>query len=297
MISILQLSQDLGIGIDTLRAWERRYGYPQPQRDRRGHRSYTEEQRQELRIVRKLQDLGERPGNIFALSPQERRRLLESRVAEQTPACDDLRQLAITLPIVEIPTELRQQLHRSGLYDFIHKTVVPLTQILGYGWVEGTISIAREHFISNLIENTLRAELRQQAVAENAPHLLFLNLSGERHRLGLLMAAALFQLEGCRSTLIDEHLPLDEVTPLATELSADAVALSFSRQYPELQAKKDLVELRRRLPTQIRLIAGGSALENKVYLPGILLCSDLHQIPDIRKRLLGAAHQGRKEQQ
>ncbi|NCO51905.1 MAG: MerR family transcriptional regulator [Deltaproteobacteria bacterium] len=296
MINIQQLSQELGIGIDTLRVWERRYGCPKPQRDRHGHRSYTEEQRQELGIVRKLQDLGERPGNIFALSPQQRQRLLEKRVTDRAPADDDLRQLALTLPIVELTIALRHRLSSSGLYDFIHKTAVPLLHLLGYGWVEGSISIAREHFISDLIESMLQAELRRQAVAEEAPHLLFLNLSGERHRLGLLMAAALFQLEGCRSRLIQEHLPLNEVAPLTKELAADAVALSFSGQYPELKAKKELVELRRKLPAQIKLIAGGSALKNKVYLPGILLCSDLHQIPDIRKHLFGAAQQGQKEQ-
>lgn len=288
MISIQQLSQDVGIGVDTLRVWERRYGYPRPRRDQRGHRSYSEEQREELRIVRKLQDLGERPGRIFALTPQQRRAHLESRIAELSPQSDNLRQLAVEIPVTEIGTELRVLLRVQKLERFIHETAVPLLQLLGFGWAEGSISIAREHFISDLLEDILRNELRHQQVPDDAPRVLFLTLSGERHRLGLLLAAALFQQQGCKSLLIQEDLPLDEVPALASELAVDAVALSFSTHYPATQAKKDLVSLRRLLDSGMKLIAGGQVLGKGPYLPGIHICRELEDIPEIRRRAFGA---------
>ena len=43
-MTIQQLSREIGIGIDTLRIWERRYGFPIPGRDTRGHRTYSAEQ-------------------------------------------------------------------------------------------------------------------------------------------------------------------------------------------------------------------------------------------------------------
>ena len=58
MLTIQQLSQELDIGVDTLRAWERRYGFPTPERDYRGHRSYSAAQLEELKIVKKLQNHG-----------------------------------------------------------------------------------------------------------------------------------------------------------------------------------------------------------------------------------------------
>ena len=45
-----------GLKPDTLRAWERRYGFPAPGRDARGHRSYSSNQIEELRVVKRLQD-------------------------------------------------------------------------------------------------------------------------------------------------------------------------------------------------------------------------------------------------
>lgn len=51
-MKILQLSQEIGVGIDTLRIWERRYGFPVPGRDARGHRSYNRSQVEELRVVK-----------------------------------------------------------------------------------------------------------------------------------------------------------------------------------------------------------------------------------------------------
>src|SRR5215212_1371779 len=41
-VSIGELSRRTGIGISTLRAWERRYGYPVPERLASGHRRYQE---------------------------------------------------------------------------------------------------------------------------------------------------------------------------------------------------------------------------------------------------------------
>ncbi|MBW2519281.1 MAG: MerR family transcriptional regulator, partial [Deltaproteobacteria bacterium] len=75
-MTIQQLSQEIGIGIDTLRIWERRYDFPVPCRNARGHRVYSSQQVEELRLVKKLQTFGQRPGKIFSLSPQERRNLL-----------------------------------------------------------------------------------------------------------------------------------------------------------------------------------------------------------------------------
>jgi DNA-binding transcriptional MerR regulator len=287
MISIQKLSQDVGIGVDTLRIWERRYGFPQPQRDQRGHRTYSDAQLAQLRIVRKLQDLGQRPGTIFALNPNQRQDLLQTLIKDQIPLADDIRKLAIDMPVVDIAPELRKLLGEKGLVRFIHENVLPLLQILGLGWSDGSISIAREHFISDLLEDILKQAMKDQKQSVKSPRILFLTLSGERHRIGLLMAAALFQQQGATCLLIQEDLPPSEVPPLARELKIDAVAISFSPHFPAAQAKKELVDLRRILPAQIKLIAGGQAIDTSPYMPGIRICTDLTHIPDLFHKEFG----------
>ena len=53
---------------ETLRVWERRYGFPLPGRDRLGERSYPQEQVQRLRVIKRLLDAGHRPGKVVPLT-------------------------------------------------------------------------------------------------------------------------------------------------------------------------------------------------------------------------------------
>ena len=64
-LAIAAVERDTGLTKDTLRVWERRYGFPQPERDAHGERAYPLEQVEKLRIVKRLMDGGHRPGALF----------------------------------------------------------------------------------------------------------------------------------------------------------------------------------------------------------------------------------------
>jgi DNA-binding transcriptional MerR regulator len=282
-MKIHQLSQEIGIGIDTLRIWERRYGFPVPGRDARGHRSYSENQVEELRVVKKLQDCGERPGKIFALSPQERRARLEQLTTDKLPSDDRLHRLIEELDPRQIAVELAEQRNRLGLGGFIRECVMPLLKLLDHGWTRGQLSVAREHLITDQLENLLKREL-ETTTPENRPQMLFLTLSGERHKIGLLLAAVIFQEAGLRVHLLREELPLSEIPQLAIELGVGWVALSFSSHYAQRQAKQDLRNLRKHLDSRIKIIAGGHAVQQISSLPDLLVCNNLEQIPHLIRR-------------
>lgn len=285
-MTIQQLSKEVGIGIDTLRIWERRYGFPQPERDAVGHRRYPPQQIEELRLVKTLQSLGQRPGQIFTLNPHERRELLQQLLELQDPVDADLEALVSAGTPEQISLELRARRGQLGLSEFIYQVAVPLVGLLDRGWTEGRISIAREHLVSDQLEGELRQGLAAGAEGDRKADILFLTLSGERHKLGLLMAACLFQASGCRCRVVNEELPLSEVAPLAAELQVAAVALSFSCHYPTRQAKQDLASLRKQLDPKVKLIAGGGALRGGVSLQGLQVCTDLRQIPGICRQQL-----------
>lgn len=277
MITIQQLSQELGIGVDTLRVWERRFGFPRPSRDNRGHRLYPNEQVEDLRVVKKLQNLGHRPKQIFAMTSGQRQQFLhqQQKPVEQI----DLDQMIKNLPADKIETELRKRLKKMGLQRFIHQIAVPLIDIMDRRWVDGSLSIAREHLLSDKLADLLKEQLEPQH--QPRARIVFLTLSGERHKLGLLLSAALFHCEGFECIVIGEELPLVEVAHMLELHSADTVAISFSVHSSTRQAKLDLAWLRKNLPQQIRIFAGGCALRNGMYLPGISVCTDLNQISDI----------------
>lgn len=279
-MTIQQLSHDLGIGVDTLRIWERRYGCPMPERDGRGHRSYCAQQAEELRVVVKLLNFGMRPAQIFALDALARQELLQQQLNQAVPLDGELRRLAAELPTQQLRRTLQLRLQELGLERFIHEFAVPLLQALDRGWTEGWLTIGREHLVSDCMEELLKARLASPAQSEG-PRLLFLTLSGERHKLGLLLAAVLFQAQGLDCLLINEELPLAEVPALAAELEVAAVALSFSAHYPPRQAKQDLADLRRSLDQKIKLLAGGFALRGGLRMRNLIVCNELEKIPDL----------------
>ena len=280
-MTIQQLSKEIGIGIDTLRIWERRYGFPVPGRNGRGHRSYSGDQVDELRIVKKLQSLGFRPGKIFALSSAERRELLTEALGQERPPNKAMQQLTKEYAPSQIDEELRTQLQKLGLANFVHQFAVPLLKALDQGWTEGSLSIAREHLISDRLEQLLREQLSKGQAAKSEKKLLFLTLSGERHKLGLLLAAVLFHAEGIECLFLNEELPLSEIPQLVNELRVDGVALSFSGHYSTRQAKSDLASLRNQLDPKIKLISGGQAVQVGMRMTNLITCSTLEQIPGI----------------
>ena len=283
-MTILQLSKEIGIGVDTLRIWERRYGFPVPDRDSRGHRSYSRQMVEELRIVKMLQSLGHRPGKILALNSAERRELLKVTTEQEPPPNEALQQLTINLTPNQIDWELRSQLQQLGLSNFIHRFAVPLLQALDHAWTNDRISIAREHLVSDRLEQLLRVQLGSERPTRYNQSLLFLTLSGERHKLGLLLAAVLFHVEGINCILLNEELPLSEVPQLARELEVAWIAISFSCHYSSRQAKNDLASLRNQLDPQVKLIAGGQAVQRGVKMPNLTICTSLEQIPEICRK-------------
>jgi len=288
MINIQQLSQEVSIGVDTLRIWERRYGFPNPERDNRGHRCYPGAQVDELRVIKSLQLLGFRPSKIFEISPHDRIELLQLLQQEQKTGGSDneiARHLTIKLGPQEIDRELRQQLQQLGLEGFIYQIAVPLIQALDHGWTDSSISIAREHLVSDQLENLLQEQLKTGESDDERQRMLFLTLSGERHKLGLLMSAVLFQRQGINCIFLNEEIPLSEIPPLVEDLGVTAVAVSFSAHYPSRQAKYDLASLRNKLSPQIKLIAGGYAVRKEVKMPNLFICADLKEIPNLCKKL------------
>jgi hypothetical protein len=69
VLPIAAIERDTGLSKDTLRVWERHYGFPVPMRDSQGERSYPLDQLQRLRAIKRLIDGRHRPGVSCASMP------------------------------------------------------------------------------------------------------------------------------------------------------------------------------------------------------------------------------------
>lgn len=284
MMTIQQVSREINLNVDTLRMWERRYGFPQPVRDSRGHRRYPPAQVDELRQIKVLQDLGYRPQKIFSLAGEQRRLIIASH-HQSDNELSEIKNLVLTGAIDKLRTSLLSYRDHHGIEKLIFHRIIPLTRFLGLAWVEGTLTIAREHLISDLLVDILQQQLNTPQTPPADLRVLFLTLCGERHKIGLLMAATLLHQEGIDCILIQEDLPIGEIPDLVTTTGSQAVALSFSLHYSARQARRDLASLRRILPDQITIVAGGQSISRDFHLPGLVLCPDLEQLSNVIKKL------------
>jgi methanogenic corrinoid protein MtbC1 len=267
-LSIAATERDTGLSKDTLRVWERRYGFPAPTRDPVGERAYPLDQVEKLRIVKRLLDAGHRPGRIVPLPIGALQALAGSTVdqpargAASAPADADMRSALALLAVRDVHglrTTLAHQLARLGVNRFVTDVVAPLNKEVGDAWLRGQIQIFEEHLLTETLQVVLRQAIAAIPERRAPPRVLLGTLPGEPHGLGLLMAEAILALEGADCVSLGVQTPLWDVVLAASALRADIVALGFSGCLNPNQAVDALTELRSKLPARVHVWAGGRA--------------------------------------
>ena len=281
-LSIAAVERDTGLSKDTLRIWERRYGFPTPSRDALGERNYPLEQIEKLRVVKHLLDAGHRPGRVMALPLAALQQLVQSGPARETgfdaTRIDDQLDLIGSHDVAALRRELGQSLARLGLARFVFEVASPLIRAVGDGWVRGRLQVFEEHLFTEVMQGVLRQAIAAipEAPEGSRPHVLLATLAGEPHGLGLLMAEALLTFDGCVCTSLGTQAPLWDVAQAAQALDVDLVALSFTGCIDPNQAVQNLVDLRARLAPTVGLWAGGSApVLQRRPVPGVQVLSSL----------------------
>ena len=146
-LHIAAVERDTGIPKDTLRVWERRYGFPKPERNDHGERTYPLDQVATLRLVKQLVDSGHRPNRVVGRDEGELRDLLGA--AETTPGPDlstEAQGIVDALrrqDLAHVQETLRGLLMRRGLEHFVIDTLAPLASAIGDAWAGGRL--AMEH--------------------------------------------------------------------------------------------------------------------------------------------------------
>jgi DNA-binding transcriptional MerR regulator/methylmalonyl-CoA mutase cobalamin-binding subunit len=288
LCSISDVERDTGVPKETLRVWERRYDFPQPLRDQNGERLYPPDQVQRLRLVKRLLELGYRPGKIMHMGVDELAELAaKSGAATPLPNGHDPElRTCIELLKAHKMQLLRQRLVQAqlqlGLQRFVTELVAPLVTVVGEAWSAGELAVFEEHLFAELLQSVMRNAIfsasQQVGQADAAPRILLTTVPQERHGLGLLMAEALFALEGAACLSLGVQTPLADIVLAAQAQRADIVALSFSSGMSPRAAIENVGELQQRLGAGVQVWAGGScaALARRQLGPQCVM--DLHDI-------------------
>lgn len=282
-LPISAVERDTGLSKDTLRIWERRYGFPIPLRDAHGERVYPPAQVEKLRAIKRLMDRGMRPGKIMTLELVELLALAETHPPTARSPMSGHVEAVLALvrahQVDRLRHELSQALIRQGAHRFLVDTVAPLNIAIGDAWIRGELEVFEEHLYTEVIQGLLRAALASMPRAGTSPRVLLTTLPNEPHILGLLMAEIMFAIDGATSVSLGTQTPMRDIIRAAASQNADIVALSFSSAYPSTQVADALEELRSRLPATIELWAGGAnAGLSRCDLPGLRVVRGLDDI-------------------
>ena len=290
--SIAAVERDTGLTKDTLRVWERRYGFPNPGRDGFGERLYPIDQVDKLRVLRRLMDAGHRPGKLIHLPMHallllgRQERLPASAAPAQTAAA------SVTAPDVGeflalirsrqpevLRRSLAQALLRLGRERFVFDVAAPLARLIGEVWPRDELESFDERLSIESLQTVMRGALASISSPGAPPTVILTTVPGEPHGLGLLMTESLLSLQGCRCLSLGVQTPLWDAVLAARAHRADVLALSFSSALNAAQVVDSLAELREMLPATIGIWAGGdSPALRRHRLAGVEVLAGLHEI-------------------
>ena len=293
-MNIGAVERDTGIGKDSLRVWERRYGFPQPLRDGKDERLYPPDQVARLHLIKRLLDQGYRPGKLIPASAEALKQLCADEAppaAEQSvtgtaneasahasaSATEALTQTIATIidriknhELLGLRQTLVQTMARQGLQAFLLDTMGPLNNAVGDAWMRGELQVFEEHLYSEQIKALLRQAIASLPPSgETGPRILLTTVPDELHVLGLLMVESLFTLDGATCISLGTQTPLSDICDGAAAHRADIVALSFSAAFPVRRIAPTLKHLRALLPASVALWVGGSGALRMTPVEGV----------------------------
>lgn len=281
LLNISAVERETGLSKDVLRMWERRYGFPKPDRDENGEREYTPADIAKLRAIRRLMDVGMRPGKLMASSLDELNALAEVRAAPRrdqvAPALErDVLALIQSHDTSGLQHTLANLLMKQGLQTFVLETLTPLNRTVGDAWMRGELQVFEEHLYTEQLQVALRTAINAFPRQQGMPRVLLTTFPNEQHGIGLLMVEALLVPEGVQCISLGPQTPVEDIRRAVLAHKVHILALSFSAAFPLRQAIDGLANLRRQIPPQVTIWAGGEMTRRvRKTMPGVVLIPDL----------------------
>jgi MerR family transcriptional regulator, light-induced transcriptional regulator len=230
-----------GLTPDTLRAWERRYGVPHPQRTAGGHRLYSQRDIDMLRWLIARQHEGvsiSRAADLWNQLTEQGRDPLGVQLPTSAPllvagSVGLLRQewetacLAFDEPAAESVLSRAYALHppeivclevlQAGLAD------------IGDRWYQGEVSVQQEHFAVQLAQRRLERLMAAAPVALRPGRILIACAPAEFHTFGSLLFALMLRWRGWSTLFLGANVPLERIDVTVVDTRPNLVVLSAQR--------------------------------------------------------------------
>ena len=262
-LRIGELGRRVGVSPELLRAWERRYGLMEPERSAGGFRLYSDADAARVQRMQKYLSQG--------LSAAEAARA----AIEEAPAPENI----ATRSLADSAADLQRALERydeqaansivdSALSNLSTETalgevVMPVLREVGERWAAGELTIAQEHFATNVLRGRLLGLARGWGHG-NGPIALLACTSGEQHDLPLMLFGISLRAAGWRIVFLGADIPASTIEQAAESIAPAAVVIATTLPEPLLAVETELAALAARVPVAIGGRAADAILAERV---------------------------------
>jgi len=236
-----------GIPAATLRAWERRYDFPQSGRSEGRHRLYSERQITALRWVKEKIAQGmhvrqaiqmfrqrEDESNLAETANRQPVSLPESLpLADSAALTETRRRLLAALLDGNVDQADRFFMHELAIYPpetVVLDVILPAFAEIGRLWEEGKLPVSNEHLATQYLRHRIVMWLHTGPPAYDLPPVVLACAPGELHDSTLLIVGMLLRRRRWPIAYLGQSVPLDDLACFVRTRSPSAVVLVAMRQ-------------------------------------------------------------------
>jgi DNA-binding transcriptional MerR regulator/methylmalonyl-CoA mutase cobalamin-binding subunit len=277
--SIGYLSRACGIPSETIRTWERRYGYPIPLRLESGHRRYGVDTIERLCLVREAIGVGVRPSRALALPPRELRDLIATPTSEVPSEQESLgdtreRRLAGAIHACLLAAEnlsedaliacMEEVWSYTTPLEFTDRFMVPVMRSVGAAWSRGDLGVIHEHCLAACFETFLGLQARLLSAPNTVSRVVCTSLPLDNHSLAIHASSVILRAHQVPTLYLGANTPVDEIVAAAIQTEATAVVIAVSLAHPADAEVRELSAIRRALPSHVAICYGGQRASRSI---------------------------------
>jgi len=268
--SIKDLEYLSGVKAHTIRIWEKRYQLFSPLRSDTNIRSYSDDDVRRILNVALLMKNGYKISNVAAFDTEK----LQSEVlrinrnlTDPEKDVDQLMFHIVNLDTFGFEGLLGKIIAEFGFMKAMHQVIFPLFERIGILWQAGSMFVAHEHFVTNLIRNRIITETGKLERNESAQTVLFFLRENEWHEMGLLYFNYLAAEAGLHGVYLGQSLPFSDLTNLLASTRFDFVCTSFTSAIEKAELEQYLANLSLVFNSNKIIVAGRQIALLKPKLP------------------------------
>ena len=228
-----------GIKGHTLRKWETRYNFLEPERTDTNIRYYSDSQLKKLLNISVLMRNGLRISKIDKMTDEEIHSSMANSLIDSKEE-DEITSLVVSmLEMDEIKVDriIKSQIIKNGLLSTTTNIIYPFLNQVGILWGINKVIPAQEHYISSLIKQKIFATIDLLPLPQkDAPSIIMFLPENEHHEIGLLLAYYIAKELGWRVYYLGQNVPTNNIKQLIQEINPRAMLTMF------ITPKKNTIE-------------------------------------------------------